>query len=110
MASVDVDEIADRLYGLPWIAQPVILYYNPDAFSKAGINPPDESWTWDTFKDAAKKLTIKDASGNITQYGTAFNGWPPIHMFIWQAGGGVITPDLKSSPIDSPEALQGEQF
>jgi len=98
------------LFGLPWIAQPVVLYYNPDMFQKAGINPPDESWTWDTFKDAAKKLTLKDASGNVTQYGTSFNGWPPIHMFIWQAGGEVISQDLKSSPVDTPEALQGAQF
>lgn len=108
--SLAVAKYAGKLYGLPWIAQPVVLYYNPDMFQKAGIKPPDESWTWDTFKDAAKKLTIKDASGNVTQYGTSFNGWPPIHMFIWQAGGEVIAPDLKSSPVDSPEAIQGEQF
>jgi multiple sugar transport system substrate-binding protein len=100
----------DRLYGLPWISQPVVLYYNPDLFQKAGINPPDDTWTWDTFKDAAKKLTVKDASGNVTQYGTSFNGWPPIQMFIWQAGGEVIASDLKSSPVDSPEAIQAEQF
>jgi multiple sugar transport system substrate-binding protein len=31
-------------------------------------------------------------------------------MFIWQAGGEVITPDLKSSPIDSPEAVAGADF
>ena len=109
-SSLAVAKYQDRLYGLPWIAQPVVLYYNPDLFQKAGVNPPDDSWTWDTFKDAAKKLTVKDSSGNITQYGTSFSGWPPIQMFIWQAGGEVITPDLKSSPIDSPEAIQGEQF
>lgn len=108
--SLAVAKYAGTLYGLPWIAQPVVLYYNPDMFQKAGINPPDESWTWDTFTAAAKKLTLKDASGNVTQYGTSFNGWPPIHMFIWQAGGEVIAPDLKSSPVDSPEAIQGEQF
>jgi multiple sugar transport system substrate-binding protein len=108
--SLAVSKYNDKLYGLPWIAQPVVLYYNVDAFQKAGLNPPDESWTWDTFKEAAKKLTIKDSSGNVTQWGTTFNGWPPIQMFIWQAGGEVITSDLKSSPIDSPEALQGEKF
>ena len=90
--------------------QPVMLYYNPELFEAAGVDPPDESWTWDTFKEAAKKLTVKDASGNITQYGTAFNGWPPVHMFIWQAGGEVISRDLQSSPIDSPEAIEGAQF
>src|SRR5512142_3532332 len=107
--SLAVAKYAGKLYGLPWIAQPVVLYYNPDLFQKAGVKPPDESWTWDIFKDAAKKLTIKDASGNVTQYGTSFNGWPPIQMFIWQAGGEVIASDLKSSPVDSPEAQQGEQ-
>jgi multiple sugar transport system substrate-binding protein len=108
--SIAVAKYNDRLYGLPWIAQPVVLYYNPEMFEAAGIAPPDESWTWDTFQDAAKQLTIKDESGNITQYGTAFNGWPPIHMFIWQAGGEVISPDLQSSPVDSPEAIEGAQF
>lgn len=108
--TLDVTRYNGRLWGLPWIAAPVMLYYNVDMFKTAGINPPDETWTWDTFKDAAKKLTIKDGSGNITQYGTSFNGWPPVHMFIWQAGGEVISEDLKSSPIDSPEAVAGEQF
>ncbi len=108
--SLAVAKYNGKLYGLPWIAQPVMLYYNPDLFQKAGINPPDDTWTWDTFKEAAKKLTVKDASGNVTQYGTSFNGWPPIQMFIWQAGGEVIASDLKSSPVDTPEAMQGEQF
>jgi multiple sugar transport system substrate-binding protein len=108
--SIAVAQYSGGLYGLPWIAQPVVLYYNPEMFEAAGIDPPDETWTWNTFKEAAKNLTIKDASGNITQYGTAFNGWPPVHMFIWQAGGEVITPDLQSSPIDSPEAVEGAQF
>ncbi len=31
-------------------------------------------------------------------------------MFIWQAGGEVISEDLSSCPIDSPEAIQGAQF
>ncbi len=95
-----------KTYGLPWIAQPVILYYNPALFDAAGVKYPDENMTWDDFKAAAEKLTKPDGS----QYGTTLNGWPPIWMFVWQAGGELIAPDLKSSPIDSPEALAGEQF
>jgi len=95
-----------KTYGLPWIAQPVVLYYNPDLFSAAGVNPPDDTWTWDSFKDAAAKLTNKDTG----VYGTSFNDWPPIQMFIWQAGGEVISEDLSSCPIDTPEAIQGAQF
>ena len=107
---LNVANYAGKLYGLPWIAQPVMLYYNPAMFDAAGIGYPDETWTWDTFKDAAKELTLKDEDGNITQYGTAFNGWPPVHMFMWQAGGETISPDLKNCPVDSPEAIAGAQF
>jgi multiple sugar transport system substrate-binding protein len=99
-------QLQGKTYGLPWIAQPVVLYYNKALFKAANLPEPNDDWTWDTFKDAAKKLT--DKSKGV--YGTTFNGWPPVHMFIWQAGGEVISPDLKSSPIDSPEAIKGLEF
>jgi multiple sugar transport system substrate-binding protein len=95
-----------KTYGLPWIAQPVVLYYNKALFKVAGVPEPTDDWTWQTFQDAAKKLTDKSKG----QYGTTFNGWPPVQMFIWQAGGEVISPDLKSSPVDSPEAIKGLEF
>jgi len=95
-----------QTYGLPWISQPVMLYYNVKMFEDAGIDPPDESWDWDKFKEVAEQLTDPDAG----VYGTSFNSWPPIHMFIWQAGGETITPELDACPIDTPEAIQGAQF
>jgi len=94
----------DKVYGLPWISQPVVLYYNPKLFDAAGIAYPDDTWDWAKFSETAKALTHDD------QYGFSANGWPPVHMFIWQAGGEVITPDLASSPIDSPEAIAGVEF
>lgn len=95
-----------RTYGLPWISQPVMLYYNPALFDAAGVAYPDETWDWNVFKDAAARLT--DPAAGV--YGTSFNGWPPIQMFIWQAGGEVITEDRSSCPIDSPEAIEGAKF
>lgn len=95
-----------KTYGLPWIAQPVIVYYNRQLFKDAGVPEPTDAWTWDTFRAAAQKLTNKDKG----IYGVTFNGWPPVQMFIWQAGGEVISPDLKTSPIDSPEAIKALEF
>jgi len=94
----------DKVYGLPWISQPVVLYYNPALFDAAGIAYPDDTWDWAKFAETAKALTKGD------QYGFSANGWPPVHMFIWQAGGEVIAKDLQSSPIDSPEAIAGAEF
>jgi len=93
------------VYGLPWIAQPVVVYYNRALFKAANIDEPKAGWTWDDFVKDAKAMTKKD-----TQWGFIANGWPPPQMFVWQAGGEVISKDLASSPIDSPEALEGWNF
>jgi multiple sugar transport system substrate-binding protein len=94
----------DKVYGLPWISQPVVLFYNPALFDAAGIAYPDDTWDWQKFSDTAKALTTGD------QYGFSANGWPPVHMFMWQAGGETVSDDLASSPIDSAEAIQGAEF
>lgn len=96
--------INDGIYGLPWIAQPVVLYYNKDIFDEMSMEYPTAEWTWDDFKAAAEALT------NEEHYGFVLNGWPPIHMFIWSFGGEIISEDLQTSPIDSPEAIAGAQF
>lgn len=96
--------INDGVYGLPWIAQPVVLYYNRDIFDEMGVEYPTAEWTWDDFRAAAEALT------NEEHYGFTLNSWPPIHMFIWSFGGEVISEDLQTSPIDTPEAIAGARF
>ncbi len=101
----------DQLYGLPWIAQPVVVYFNRALFDAAGLDYPAAGWTWDDFTSAATALTQDtDGDGAIDQWGTIANGWPPPQIFIWQAGGDVISEDLMTAPIDSPEALEGFEF
>lgn len=99
-------QFGGKTYGLPWISQPVVLYYNEKLFQDAGVAPPNENWTWDDFKSAAQKLTKADKG----IYGTAFNDWPPIQMFMWQAGADDISEDRKQIPIDTPQATQAAQF
>jgi multiple sugar transport system substrate-binding protein len=110
------------MFGLPWIAMPVMLYANLDALEAAGLNEADvNDWTWDDFKAACVAMTM-DNNGNtpdspdfdptaVSQYGFSIvPGWPPVQQWIWQAGGEELTADLTQSPIDSPEAIAGAQF
>lgn len=112
----------EKMYGLPWIGMPAMLYVNLDYVKAAGYDENTiNDWTWDDFQTACIKMTL-DAQGNtpdapgfdatsIKQYGFSVTpGWPPLQQYIWQAGGEVITPDLKTSPVDSPEAIQGAQY
>ena len=65
----------------------------------------------DDFTAAATALTQDtNGDGEVDQWGTVMNGWPPPQIFIWQAGGDVISEDLTTAPIDSPEALEGFEF
>lgn len=119
-ASLQPFTYEDKLYGLPWLQQPIMLYVNKQLFDEADVDYPDESWTWDDFVAAATKLT-KDTSGataddpafnrgSTAQWGFTVNGWPPAQMFIWQNGGEVITEDFSESPIDSAESIEALKF
>jgi len=106
-----VNIFEDEVYGLPWIAQPVVTYYNKDLFDAAGLAYPDPDWTWDDFTTLAKALTLDtNGDGEIDQWGFTNNSWPPPYIFIWQAGGELISPDFTEAPIDSPEFLEGFEF
>lgn len=56
-----------KIYSLPWITSPKMMFYNKDMFAEAGISNPPE--TVDEMMEMAEKLTIRDASGNITTQG-----------------------------------------
>jgi multiple sugar transport system substrate-binding protein len=46
-----------QLYGLPHEGDALVIYYNTDLFTKAGLNPDAPPATFDAFVAAAKKLT-----------------------------------------------------
>ena len=81
-SSVQVD---GKTYGVPFRSNALILWYNQDQFSKAGITAPPT--TWDELAADAKKLT----SG--TQSGFCFTGNKTeattfVYLsLLWQAGG-----------------------
>lgn len=101
-----------RYYGLPWIANPLIVYYNKDLFDAAGVPYPPAAggWTWDEFIETAKALTrtVRDKNGNpYQQYGYIVDGWPNIETFIWAGGGDIIADNGVDVLLDSQATLQG---
>ncbi|GMO63212.1 MAG: hypothetical protein Ta2A_10210 [Treponemataceae bacterium] len=101
-----------KYWGLPWIANPLMVYYNKRLFDEAGISHPGAlgDWTWDEFIETAKKLTFlrKDTLGNdYRQYGCIVDGWPNIETFIWAGGGDIIAKDGIGITLDDEAALRG---
>ena len=62
-----------RLHGKTWAVpfqrSTPVLYWNKDLFKEAGLDPDKGPATWEEMRAFAKKLTKKDASGTVTQWG-----------------------------------------
>ncbi len=67
-----------KTWGMPFQRSTVVMYYNKELFKEAGLDPNKPPTTWAEMKDAATKLTKKDASGKVTQWGVQIpsSGFP----------------------------------
>lgn len=63
--------VGGTLYSMPFNSSTAVMYFDKNAFRQAGLNPDQKTWTYDELLDAAKKLTVKDASGKVTRTGAA---------------------------------------
>ncbi len=90
----DIYNIDGKQYAIPKDYDTIALWYNKTLFDEAGISYPDETWTWDDLKEAAKKLTKDDGS----QYGfcAGLHNQEGYYNFVYQNGGEIITDDKKS--------------
>jgi len=96
-----------KQYAIPKDYDTIALWYNKTMFDAAGVSYPDETWTWDTLYDAAKKLTKDDGS----QYGfcAGLHNQEGYYNFVYQNGGSIITSDKKSAYAD-PKTIEGIDF
>ena len=84
------------------------LYYNVDAFQKAGIKEPTDTWTLDDMINAAERLTVRgtDQFG----YGTMWSNFPRGIAATRRFGGELMSSDGKKSMADTAPALQAMQW
>ena len=100
----DIYNINGKQYAIPKDYDTIALWYNKTLFDEAGISYPDETWTWDDLKDAARKLTKEDGS----QYGfcAGLHNQEGYYNFVYQNGGEIITDDKKSG-YDEEATIEG---
>lgn len=95
-------------FGMPRYVNIMFTWYRKDLFDKGGVKYPTTDWTHDDYADAARKLTVKDSSGKITQYGLAYPAWSWDRYWykptIW--GGHTVDPsDNTKAAFDSEQSL-----
>ena len=106
--------VGGKLYGIPRESTSLALYWSKKAFEDAKLDPPNESWTTDTFLEAAKKLTVE--SKDPTQRKFAFLAgtgagqlWATL-PWVWLFGGDVVNDDRTAPRLMDEATIRGFQW
>jgi multiple sugar transport system substrate-binding protein len=109
-----------KTYGVPNDFTPMVIYYNPESFARAGVEVPTEAnLSYEAFLELAQRLTL-DTEGrnaldpafdraNVEQYGYRVRRFPLDWMhWLWGNGGAPISPDgtTASGYLDSPASIE----
>lgn len=105
---VELYSVEEELLGVPKDYDTIGLWYNKALFDEAGIEYPDENWTWDDLLAAAQELTDEEAGvyGVLATPGRQ-EGY---HNFIYQNNGYVISEDKTQSGFREDETIEATQW
>lgn len=110
--ALDALSYNNKLYAIPRDVSTLVIYYNKDLFNKYGISYPNGSWTFNDFLAISQMIT-KDTNqdGKIDLWGTSFEEDLLFYLpYLMSEGGGVLSDDLKTSIINTPESKKGLGF
>lgn len=101
---LDLYTYNDELYGIPKDWDTTALWYNKEIFDNAGVNYPQDDWTWEDLVDAAE--TISDPENNIYGVDASNQTQEGIYNQIFQNQGFVISEDGTTSGYDDPNTIE----
>ncbi|HEY0793907.1 MAG TPA: sugar ABC transporter substrate-binding protein [Chthoniobacterales bacterium] len=101
----------DNTYFIPIGWNNIMINYNRKLFKDAGVEFPKTGWTWDEFRATAKKLTVRDAAGNVTQFGYEVpNQFFFVQPWFFSNGTAVLNEDWTASNMLDPKVSESLQF
>jgi multiple sugar transport system substrate-binding protein len=101
----------DKTYFIPIGWNNIMINYNRALFKTAGADLPKTGWTWDEFREVAKKLTLRDAAGNVTQFGYEVpNQFFFVQPWFFSNGTGVLNEDWTASNMLDPKVSESLQY
>jgi len=98
-----------KTWGIPFQRSTIVLYWNKEMFKAAGLDPNRPPQTWAEQLDYAQKLTKRDASGNVSQWGIQVpsSGFPYwlFQAFAIQNGVNLMNAAGTQTYYDRPEVI-----
>jgi multiple sugar transport system substrate-binding protein len=100
-----------KTYFVPITWNNIMINYNRKLFKAAGVEFPKTGWTWNDLRETAKKLTVRDAAGNITQFGYEVpNQFFFVQPWFYSNGTSILNADWTASNMLDPKVSESLQF
>ncbi|MFO1315291.1 MAG: ABC transporter substrate-binding protein [Burkholderiales bacterium] len=110
-AFMENSQTGGKTWGIPFQRSTIVLYYNKEAFKEAGLDPNRPPANWKEQVEYAEKLTKRDASGKVTQWGIQIpsSGFPYwlFQALAIQAGTNLMNQAGTETYYDRPEVIEG---
>jgi sn-glycerol 3-phosphate transport system substrate-binding protein len=110
-AFMENSQTGGKTWGIPFQRSTIVLYYNKELFREAGLDPNRPPQTWKEQVEYAQKLTKRDASGKVTQWGIQIpsSGFPYwlFQALAIQAGTNLMNAAGTQTYYDRPEVIEG---
>lgn len=97
--------LPDGIAGLPFLVDPLVMYWNKDLLSTAGLTQPPQYWS-QLFTTPMQSLTKRDDSGTIKQSLIALGEYQNVDhakdimsTLIMQVGGRITTRDPSTGEL-----------
>ncbi|MBV9434074.1 MAG: extracellular solute-binding protein, partial [Hyphomicrobiales bacterium] len=114
-AFMQKSQTGGKTWGIPFQRSTVVLYWNKAAFKEAGLDPEKAPATWDEMRDFATKLTKRDASGNVSQWGVEIPSGGSFPYWLFQGlatenGAILMNPEGTKVAFDKPAVVEALQY
>jgi len=97
----------DQQLGLPLSYSAVVMVYNRDMFTAAGLEEPNGDWTWEDEQAAAEALTDQAAGVFGNMQSANYNEY---YKALVQAGGQFLSDDGTQAAFNSPEGIEAANW
>ena len=107
-------QVGGKTWGVPFQRSTIVMYWNKELFKEAGLDPNKAPASWPELVSMAQKLTKKDASGKVTQYGIQVpsSGFPYWLFQGFTTQNDVILANEAGNQVryDDPKVIEALQF
>jgi sn-glycerol 3-phosphate transport system substrate-binding protein len=113
-AFMENSQTGGKTWGIPFQRSTVVLYWNKEMFKEAGLDPNRPPANWKEQLEYAQKLTKRDASGKVTQWGVQIpsSGFPYwlFQGLAIQNGVNLMNAAGTETYYDRPEVIEALQY